>query len=84
VTAKDSDREDTSKARGGFREVAETGQIVYSTRLNMERLMMGNQSVRSQWPKETKIEEIDRTFTLPRGHGVWVTKDQYEPFERPN
>lgn len=84
VTAKDSDREDTSKARGGFREVAETGQIVYSTRLNMERLMMGNQSVRSQWPKETKMEEIDRTLTLPRGQGVWVTKDQYEPFERPN
>lgn len=83
VTAKDSDRENTSKAQGGYRKVAETGQIVFSTRLNLEKLMNPQENAVSQWPEATKLKEIDRTASVPHGNGVWVTKDQYEPFPRP-
>jgi hypothetical protein len=83
-TAKDSDREDTAKANGGFREKAVTGGIVYSTRLNMESLIAGNKKVKSQWPDVTVLAEADRSMELPHGRGVWVTKDMYEPFERPS
>jgi hypothetical protein len=84
TTAKDSDREDTAKANGGFRDVAVTGQIVYSTRLNLDRLMGGQKFVESQWPKDSRLPEIDPSMDLPRGRGVFVTADQYKPFERPN
>jgi hypothetical protein len=82
-TAKDSDREDTAKANQGFREHAQTGGIVYSTRLNMQSLITGSNKVRSQWPGATMMTEMDRSMELPQGHGVWVTKDMYKPFARP-
>jgi len=81
-TAKDSDREDKS-SRGAFRETAETGQIVFSTRLNLGRLMAGEKTVLSQWPNDTMLSEIELGTKLPKGRGVFVTKDQYQPFERP-
>lgn len=83
-TAKDSDREDTSNVRGGYREKGETGMIVFSARLNMERLMGPNNTVISQWPEKTMVEEMDHTAELPKGVGVWVSKDQYREFKRPN
>jgi hypothetical protein len=84
MTAKDSGREDTAKAKGGFRDVAVTGQIVYSTQLNPDRLIGGQKFVQSQWPKDTKPAEINPFIDLPRGRGVYVTADQYKPFDRPN
>lgn len=83
-TSKDSDREDTTKALGGFREKAETGQIVYSTRLNLDRLMAGQTLVESQWPFDALLPEIESSVKLPKGHGVYVTADQYQPYARPN
>lgn len=84
MTAKDSDREDTTKSNGGFRDVAVTGQIVYSTRLNLDILMGDQKLVKSQWPQDTKLPEIDPSIPLPRGRGFFVTADQYKEFERPN
>ena len=83
ATSKDSDREDTKTADGGFRQVGETNQIVYSTRLNLERLLMGNQLVQSQWPHDTMSPEIYYSTDLPQGHGVYVAANQYQPVERP-
>ena len=86
MTSKDSDREETTKSNGGFRAVAVTNQIVYSMRLNLERLMGGQKMVESQWPQETKLREIDSSTELPHGQGVYVTADQYKkqrgPIER--
>ncbi|KAF2838871.1 glycosyltransferase family 25 protein [Patellaria atrata CBS 101060] len=82
TTAKDSDREDRA---GGFREKAVTGQIVFSTRLNLERILGGEGSVLTQWPGESMLEEWNLTSGVyPRGRGVWVAKEEYLPFERPN
>jgi hypothetical protein len=83
-TAKDSDRENTAGAKGGFREVGETGGIVYSTRLNLESLIAGGSKLRSQWPDQTMLAEIDRGLEIPQGRGAWVTKDMYLPFDRPS
>ncbi len=84
ITTKDSDREDTTKANGGFRDVAVTSQIVFSTRLNLDRLIGDEKFVQSQWPRDTELSQIDPSVDLPRGHGVHITVDQYKPFDRPN
>lgn len=83
-TAKDSDRENTANAYGGFREVGMTGGIVYSTRLNLETLIAGGKKLRSQWPDQTMLAEVDSGVEIPEGHGAWVTKDMYEPYDRPS
>ena len=95
-TAKDSDREDTTGQYGGIREKPITLGIVYSTRINMESLLEGGLTeggngkvkAQSQWPNDTMKGEIERPaqgeWDYPVGRGVYVTKDMYKPFERPN
>ena len=82
-TAKDSDREDTAKAQGGFREHAVTGGIVYSTRLNLDHLMKGDNIVDSQWPNDSKFPTAQMSMAIPRGRGVFVTSDQFKGDSKP-
>jgi len=82
LTAKDSDRENTAANYGGFRDKAETIGIVYSARINMANLLAGGKKIESQWPNNTMLAEIDRAYEVPKGRGVYVTKDEYQPFAR--
>lgn len=84
-TFKDSDREDTHMAAGGYRETGVTGQIVFSVRLNLKSMVKGARRIfRSQWPSETMVDEIDGDIEIPRGEGVFVAKGDYDEFKRPN
>jgi hypothetical protein len=81
---KDSDRE---KVPGKMREVGITGQIVFSVKLNFKALLgvARDRVVRSQWPKKTMVKEMEMGgVEIPRGKGVWVKKDEYLDFPRPN
>ncbi|KAM3414606.1 hypothetical protein BST61_g9765 [Cercospora zeina] len=77
-TIKDSDR--TSSATG-WREVGETADIVFSTRLNFPSLMGGRsqprQPIKSQWPNETMIPDYSGELEYPQGEGVFVKKEDY-------
>ncbi|ORX96858.1 hypothetical protein BCR34DRAFT_628747 [Clohesyomyces aquaticus] len=81
-TNKDSDRTNTT---GSYRKQAVTGQIVFSTRLNLQNLIPGatDTVIKSQWPDETLLKETDNSFRMPEGQGVFVTKDEYRDFPRP-
>jgi hypothetical protein len=81
-TSRDSDREnkkesDGTNVKGLVREVAETFDIAFPTLLNLKPLMSGNKTVLSQWPNDTLLSEIDIAHESPRGHGVFVTKEEY-------
>lgn len=80
---RDSDRGD---AGGKYRKVGETGQIVFSTKLNLKQLIpIGEDTVvKSQWPDKTLLKEIKGTLEIPRGEGVYVRKDEYKDFPRPS
>jgi hypothetical protein len=81
ATSKDSDREDTG---GGFRARGVTEQIVFSTRLNLKQLVGGAGAVKSQWPKGSMFPNANLSMGIPRGHGVFVTTQEYKPFPRPD
>lgn len=83
LTSKDSDRVDTTRVAGGSREVAQTAMIVFSTRLNYQKLINSDGKVKSQWPNRTKLPEMDQKTELPRGTMVWVSKSEYKDFPRP-
>lgn len=78
---KDSDRE-AKHLKDEYRSTSETGDIVFSTRLNIERLVAGESEALSQWPKDTMLASLDRNFAVPQGKGVWVEASTYQPFER--
>jgi hypothetical protein len=76
--AKESDRVNLTEAQPGMREKAETGNIIFSTRLNMQRLVEGNEKLESQWPERTMLAEANCSLTVPQGRLVWITKDMYK------
>ncbi|KAF2677968.1 glycosyltransferase family 25 protein [Lentithecium fluviatile CBS 122367] len=87
-TGKDSDRVDQS---GKVREVGETGQIIFSVKLNLKQLLGVGKDlvVRSQWPDKTMVKALEGEggrglLEIPRGEGVWVRKSEYLDFPRPN
>jgi GR25 family glycosyltransferase involved in LPS biosynthesis len=83
-TSKDSDRVEAS---GKVREVGVTGQIVFSVKLNLKALLgvARDKVVRSQWPERTMVKQIEvGGVEIPKGEGIWVRKDEYEEFVRPN
>jgi hypothetical protein len=82
---KDSDRQ---KIKGKWREVGETNHVVFSTRLNLKKMMgisRGNQHgnvITSQWPDKTLIKEYSGALDYPKGEGVWVKKEDFIVPER--
>ncbi|KAF2798796.1 glycosyltransferase family 25 protein [Melanomma pulvis-pyrius CBS 109.77] len=77
---KGSDRVDLG---GDVRVKAETGQIVFSTRLNFWPLLEGKE-IWSQWPTKTMLKKFTGSIEIPRGEGVFVKKEEYVEFPRPN
>jgi hypothetical protein len=71
---------------GDVKQKAETGQIVFSTKLNFKQLIpIGDDTiVKSQWPDQTLVKESNGTMEIPRGEGVWVTKEEYSDYPRPS
>jgi len=60
-----------------FREVGETAQIVFSTRLNLKGLIAGERQVESQYPEDTMYASASLDETLPDGHGVFIRKEEF-------
>lgn len=81
--SKDSDREQFNDA---VREVGETRHVVFSTKLNFKQLIpLGKDTIiKSQWPDKTLLKTANRTMAIPRGEGVFVRRDEYSDFPRPN
>jgi hypothetical protein len=78
-TSKDSDR---VHSHGPERQVAETSNVQYSVRLNVERLVLGEKTFKPQWPEGLagdKWGEVTRDLEIPEGHLEFITKDQFVP-----
>lgn len=51
---------------------------MFSARLNLQALLNGNGTVKSQYPEDSLVGEIDPAdLALPRGKAVVVTKEEY-------
>lgn len=76
--SKDSDRQ---KIADNWREVGETSQVVFSTRLNQKSLIglraQPRRVIKSQWPEKTLIKEFTGELSIPVGDGLIVTKEEY-------
>ncbi|KAF2705581.1 glycosyltransferase family 25 protein [Pleomassaria siparia CBS 279.74] len=68
------------------RKVGRTGEIVFSMRLNFWQMIDKEKKlpIKSQWPAMTMLPEINGTVEIPRGEGVFVKKEEYLPFPRPD
>lgn len=78
-TSKDSDR---VSVKGTVREVAETDNVQYSVRLNVERLVLGKGPYKPQWPQSQSGEtwgDVTDDLVIPEGHLEFLTKDQFVP-----
>jgi hypothetical protein len=74
--SKESDRQTSQE--GAKNEVSWAKNLVYSTRLNSASLLAGDEIVKSQYPKDSMMPEIDMsTIELPLGRGVLVTANDY-------
>jgi hypothetical protein len=73
-SVKDSDRQDTG---GKYREKARTAMIVFSTKLNLKSLIPFEEdiTIKSQWPGQTLLNEINGTINIPNGESVMVKKE---------
>lgn len=72
--SKQSDRQNMQ----GKNPAALTLHIVFSVRLNLEKLLRGDNIIVSQWPSKTMMKEFDRsTFIYPEGKAVNITLDEY-------
>ncbi|USW54837.1 Putative glycosyl transferase, family 25 [Septoria linicola] len=76
--SKDSDRQDI---KGKWREVGETNEVVFSTRLNMNDIIISDglqpQVIKSQWPDKTMLPEYSGDLAYPQGQGVFVKKEEF-------
>lgn len=69
---------DRVKVPEGEKQEASANRLVYSTRLHLGSLLEGQTIVKSQFPKETLLKQIDiSTFQLPEGKPVMITKSDY-------
>lgn len=75
---KDSDRRGSISA---WRDVGETDEVVFSTRLNMASLLgLGDKSklmIKSQWPKQTIVKEFGGELDYPAGKGIFVKREDF-------
>jgi len=79
--SKESDRQ-TSK-EGERNDVAWAKNMVYSSRLNMETMLAGSTIVKSQYPDETMLKEINTvSLNLPTGRLVKVMKKEYDELKK--
>lgn len=76
--SKDSDRQNIAD---NWRDVGETSQVVFSTRLNQKSLIglraQPRRVIKSQWPEKTLIQEYAGDLSIPVGEGIIVRKEEY-------
>jgi len=70
--AGDTDKDSDRLFGREIREIGYSEGLVFSTRLNMERLLSGEETVISQFPSDTLVSSISRHEELPLGDGVYV------------
>lgn len=69
---------DRVKVPEGEKQQAWANRLVYSTRLNLGPLLEGQFVVKSQYPGETLLNEINiNTLQLQEGEPILITKDDY-------
>ena len=74
--AKESDRASRPNERNEF---AFSVHLVYSVRLNFDRLLKGETIVASQYPDETLMRDLDQaSFVYPSGQLVTVPGNEFE------
>lgn len=74
---KDSDR--VSVGSGKMRKKAESPELVFPVRLNLESLLKGETVVKAQYPKHAILQEIDTsTLQIPRGGPVHIEASEYD------
>lgn len=79
--SRDSDR--TDRHAGKIRRVAQSENLVFSTRLNLRTLLMGATVVRAQHPQFSMLDEVDfGTYQMPRGGPVLISASEFAGEER--